>query len=106
MDKSKFPKDDQGSYVTLEILKNFQNGNAVQVHSVKTDTNDMVIPPEIIQDGDDANLDLFPNKFYFKREKDVKVIYLKNEDGEQKSILLRHLKEVCKAVCFFQMCVL
>ena len=40
---SAFPKDDNGSYVTLSLLKNMPNGELVQVYWVKTDIMELII---------------------------------------------------------------
>ena len=80
---NQFPKDEHGSYVTLEILKQLPNGNTVKIY-------------KICSNVDNANLDQFQERFYFKTIKDVSVIYSHVGSDEQKSILLRNLKQVWK----------
>ena len=91
---SNFPKDEIGSYITLRILKDMPNGDCVQIHLIRTNHLAMAIPPDVIQDGDKNNVDQFTDRFHFKAIKDVEVRYLKNENGEEKTISLTNLKKV------------
>ena len=92
-----FPSDKLGCYVTLKILKKLPNGDRVQIDLIKSTNQVLVIPKDLIQD-DEANLDEFPDRFHFKKMKDVTVRYLRNENGEEKTISLQKLKQVQK--CF------
>ena len=53
-----------------------------------------IVPPDIIQDGEAANLAQFDVKIYFKQMKSVFVEYFLNSTGERKQIRLDNLKEV------------
>lgn len=89
-----FPKDEIGSYVTLEILKKLHNGDTVQIDYIRSNTCSMKIPLDVIQDGPKANLKDFDKRFHFKAMRDVSVFYLSNITGEEKSIGLQNLKKV------------
>ena len=41
---SGFPKDDRGFYLTLSIIKGFCNADSVQVYSIETDLEQVVVP--------------------------------------------------------------
>ena len=53
-----------------------------------------VVPPDIIQDGEAANLAQFDVKIYFRQTKSVFVDYFLNSNGEKRRNWLDHLKEV------------
>ena len=91
---SAFPKDDNGSYVTLSLLKNMPNGELVQVYWVKTDIMELIIPSSVVQDGPSSNLDEFKTRIYFKQQKNVTVGYVYNMNNLQKRIELDNLKKV------------
>ena len=91
---SDFPKDHNGSYLTLSILKNMKNSDSVQVYWVRTDIMELIIPHDVVQDGPSANLDEFKTRIYFKQQKNVTVGFCYNVNNMQKSIELRNLKEV------------
>ena len=91
---SNFPKDSEGSYLTLSFLKNMKNGEYVQIYWVKTDVMHQFIPSNIKQDGPSANLDEYTTRIYFKQQKNVTVGFCYNINGLQRTIELKHLKEV------------
>ena len=91
---SAFPKDDNGSYVTLSLLKNMPNGELVQVYWVKTDIMELIIPSSVVQDGPSSNFDEFKTRIYFKQQKNVTIGFCYNMNNLQKSIELHHLKQV------------
>ena len=81
--------------MTLKFLKNMRNAEYVHIIDVVTDKGKVVIPPEIIQDGYQENLDSFAQKIHFKKAKEVIVTYGSNRNGQElKGVRLDHLKEV------------
>ena len=84
--------------MTLSWLKGMKNGDNVQIHGVKTDLVDILIPSEIVQDdcGPFKNtLDKFGHHLYFKQIKNVSIFYKLNGPTQPlKTIKLVHLKEV------------
>ena len=84
--------------MTLSLLKGMKNGDNVQIHGVKTDMVDILIPMEIVQDdcGPYKNtLDKFDERIYFKQIKNVSIFYqLNGENQIVKPIQLAHLKAV------------
>ena len=91
-----FPKDKQGTYLTLPILKEMKNGNLVNIFHVQTDVMALTIPADVIQDGENSNWNDFLQKIYFKDTKSVIVGYFFKETGQQSSIILRNVKDVSK----------
>ena len=73
-----FPRDDKGTYITLDILKEFKDGDMVNIFFIKTDLMEKMVPSEIVQDGPRANLQDFPEKMYFKNSSKVTVHYYLN----------------------------
>ena len=89
-----FPKDEKGTYVTIDILKELKDGDSVNIFFIKTDLMEKNVPSDIIQDGPRANLHDFPDKIYFKNSSKVTVHYYLNSSGSRRSILLNHLTKV------------
>ena len=75
-----------------------KNGDNVQIHGVKTDKMNILIPMEIVQDdcGPYKNtLDQFGVHIHFKQERSVSITYQLNGANQcVKSIALRNLKAV------------
>ena len=71
-----------------------KNGECVNILRVETDQMTTVVPPDIIQDGEAANLAQFDVKTYFRQTKSVFVDYFLNSNGEKRRTRLDHLKEV------------
>ena len=70
-----------------------KNGECVNILRVETDQMTTVVPPDIIQDGEAANLAQFDVKIYFRQTKSVFVDYFLNSNGEKRRTRLDHLKE-------------
>ena len=84
--------------MTLSLLKGMKNGDCVQIHGVRTDMMDILIPMNIVQDdsGPTKNtLDQFGLHIHFKQMKKVSIDYQLNGPNQpMKSIRLDNLKEV------------
>ena len=84
-----------GKYLTLTFLKSMKNAEYVQIIAVRSDKTSVFIPPEIIQDGYNANLDLYANRIRFKKAKEVQITYAMNSNGqEMKDVRLDNLLQV------------
>ena len=84
-----------GKFLTLAFLKSMKNAEYVQIIAVRTDKMSVFIPPEIIQDGYNANLDLYANRIRFKKAKEVQITYAMNSNGqEMKDVRLDNLLQV------------
>ena len=71
-----------------------KNGECVNILRVETDQMTTVVPPDIIQDGEAANLGQFDVKIYYKRSDSVFVDYFLNSNGEKARARLNNLKAV------------
>ena len=88
---SPFPKDERGSYVTVSLLLQMKNGDAVQIFRLETD--EMIFLPDSTEDGEISSSSV-SEKVYFKDVKSVSVDYFLKSDGQPRTIFLRNLKEV------------
>ena len=84
--------------MTLSLLKGMKNGDCVQIHGVRTDMMDILIPMNIVQDdsGPTKNtLDKFGVHIHFKQMKNVFIDYQLNGSKQPlQSIRLNNLKQV------------
>ena len=82
-----------GQYVTLSLLKNYKNGERVNIYKIVTEQNTVHIPPTIIQVGHLSNYDTFQEQINFKAQKHLSIHYYK-DDGQPHTTTLQHLKQV------------
>ena len=92
-----FFQSNLGKFITLGFLKALKNAEYVHILAVidEAKNNTIRIPPEIIQDGSESNVDDCVEKFHFSRLKDISILYAHNSNcQEKKNIRLDNLKEV------------
>ena len=77
-----------------------KNAEYVNVFFIQTDLQATFIPSNVLQDGQTTHAEKLIERIYFKQEKNVRVDYSVNltSEPEEKSILLRDLKQVKERV--------
>jgi hypothetical protein len=77
-----FPKDDQGQYVTLSMLKELENGDISDIIRIDGPHEQHDVPADVVQSGPDVNHESFDMRFHFKQQKEIFVFYARHDDGQ------------------------
>ena len=87
-----FPRDEEGQYLTLDVLRRFKNADTVSIQSVQVGNHKTSMVPHLHSVDDSPTSDSSPKKVYFKAVADVSVTY-KRQDGHLTTSRLQDIKD-------------